>query len=798
MTETFTSCLPRSAGLTRPQRLALGTALGLLAACLAVTAANAIFGIGGSAAAAPIRDWVSSAVYILVAAIVALRAIRVQAKRLPWALIALGLSLYGLGNVLWSLYFEHLPNPPIPSVCDLLWLSFYPLSYAGIVRLSTSPGEARPPAGVWLDGVIAGMGLAAIGAALIFEPVLDAASGSAIATATELAYPIGDLLLAALVVGVLALRGWRIDRVWSLLGGGFLLMAVADCMYAVQVAGGSSRPSPLTNLAYVLSVGLLAVGSWQMTAERTRATWASWSVLAVPAGFLTAAVGLLLYDHVHRLNALAFALATVTLLSAILRMALAFRDVRGLSEARRLAATDDLTSLPNRRLFMQRVEEAIAAARLTDRRLSVLMLDLDNFKQLNDTLGHQAGDTLLRLIGPRIQRGLRDSDTVARLGGDEFAILLAPSPDEAGVIHVAERILSALREPFEVQGLALPVNGSVGIASFPGHARDTDELMRHADIAMYQAKSGRSGYEFYAHDRDTNSVERLALAGELAVALEDGSIEVFFQPKAVTATQQIVGVEALVRWRRPDGTLVRPDEFIAAAEHAGLSRPLTRRVISLALDQLQEWRARGYDLTVAVNTTVSDLLDMSFPGEVADALAARRLAPHVLVLEVTESSVLSDPARIGTVLCELESFGIEMALDDFGTGYSSLAHLKSLPVAEIKIDRSFVSRMCGDATDVAIVYAMIQLADKLGLRVVAEGVEDEETRFALESLECELIQGYLLSRPVPAQELEPLLAAQFAPPAEVQRQPSPAPSSVQPLPLVPRLEATLPAVRSAA
>jgi EAL domain-containing protein (putative c-di-GMP-specific phosphodiesterase class I) len=201
---------------------------------------------------------------------------------------------------------------------------------------------------------------------------------------------------------------------------------------------------------------------------------------------------------------------------------------------------------------------------------------------------------------------------------------------------------------------------------------------------------------------------------------------------------------------------------------------------------------------VAVNTTVSDLLDMSFPGEVADALAARRLAPHVLVLEVTESSVLSDPARIGTVLCELESFGIEMALDDFGTGYSSLAHLKSLPVAEIKIDRSFVSRMCGDATDVAIVYAMIQLADKLGLRVVAEGVEDEETRFALESLECELIQGYLLSRPVPAQELEPLLAAQFAPPAEVQRQPSPAPSSVQPLPLVPRLEATLPAVRSAA
>jgi EAL domain-containing protein (putative c-di-GMP-specific phosphodiesterase class I) len=315
------------------------------------------------------------------------------------------------------------------------------------------------------------------------------------------------------------------------------------------------------------------------------------------------------------------------------------------------------------------------------------------------------------------------------------------------------------------------VTGSLGIASYPGSARDADELMRHADIAMYQAKTTRNGYEFYAHERDTNSRERLALAAELELALRSGGIEVHFQPKAEARTRRITGVEALVRWRRSDGRLIPPSDFVSAAEHAGLSRALTAQVIEQALAQVRVWRAAGHDLNVAVNTTVADLLDGAFPGEVAAALRRHGLPADALILEITESSVLADPDRIGRILGQLCELGIELSLDDFGTGYSSLTHLKALPVGELKVDRSFVARMCSDPTDSAIVFAMIQLARKLGIRVVAEGVEDAVTWQALCALECELVQGYLLSRPVPADELTRLLAEHghdrsAAPPAE--------------------------------
>jgi diguanylate cyclase (GGDEF)-like protein len=743
--------------LGRGARWVLVLGFALLATMLLVTAANAVFGLGGAAAEKPIRDWLSSAVYILVAVLVALRAIKVEHKRVSWAIFAVGLSLYGLGNVLWSLWVEHLSAPPIPSICDVLWLSFYPLSYAGIVGFASSKGQRKPPAGVWLDGLVAGAGLASIGAAAIFHQLLVSTTGSTAAVATELAYPIGDLLLAALVVGAMTLRGWRLTRVWLLLGSSFLTLAVADCLYAVQVAAGSSAPSPMTNLLYVAAVAVLAAAAWQGGEERTGPRVGGLSVLLIPAGFTTTALGLLLYDHVHRLNPLAFGLAVVTLVAAMVRMVFAFRDIQGLAEARREASTDPLTSLPNRRLLMSRIEAAIATAQANGGRLAVMMLDLDNFKQLNDTLGHGAGDALLRQIGPRLRLALRDSDTVARLGGDEFAVLLTPAPSEDGIVHVAEKIRRALSEPFEVQGLALRLTGSVGIAAYPDHAVDVDDLLRRADIAMYQAKASRRGYEFYARERDTNSRERLALAAQLALAIESGAIEVYFQPKADARTRQIEGVEALVRWRRDDGRIMAPSDFVTAAEHAGLSRLLTRCVVGLALDQLQDWREQGLDLHVAVNTTVADLLDVEFPDEVAAALAARGLAPETLVLEVTETSVLADPARIGNVLAALSERGIGLSLDDFGTGYSSLAHLKSLPVGEVKVDRSFVSRMCTDDTDAAIVYATIQLAGKLGIRVVAEGVEDEATWEALRDCDCDLIQGFLLSRPLSATELEPVL-----------------------------------------
>jgi signal transduction histidine kinase/FixJ family two-component response regulator len=348
----------RSAELKRSESIALSIGFAALLILLAATAANALFGIGENAAAPSIRDWLSSAVYILVAAIVALRAIRGSSKRWSWAVFALGLSLYALGNVLWSFWIGNVQHPPIPSICDGLWLTLYPLSYAAIVGFARVDGQRKVPAGVWLDGIIAGAGLAAIGSALVFGPVLASVSGSTAAIATELAYPIGDLVLGALVVGVLALRGWRIDRSWGLLGGGFLLLALADCMYAVQVASGSSHPTSMTNFFYVLAVALLALAAWQIEPERRRPWVEGWSVLLVPVGFTLAAVGLLLYDHVHRLDPLALGLAILTLLAAILRMGFAFVDLRSLWRERMASERDRAESERERRHLQERLQHS--------------------------------------------------------------------------------------------------------------------------------------------------------------------------------------------------------------------------------------------------------------------------------------------------------------------------------------------------------------------------------------------------------------------------------------------------------
>jgi diguanylate cyclase (GGDEF)-like protein len=750
--------LPRSAELNPVERGLLAAAFIALVVLLLISSAKALLGFG-VAADPVIRDGVGSVIALLVSAIVCLRPLRVHPHRRSFALLAAGVTAYAAGNLVWTAWLSRMTHPPVPSISDLLWLSFYPLTAAGIVGITGIRGRNRPPAGVWLDGIVAGGGLAAIGAAIIVPGVLSG-HGSAATLAMALTYPIGDLLLVGLVVGIIALRGWRIDRGWAALGTAFALLAAADFLDAVQATGTAGRPSAATHLIYLLAVSLLAFVAWQVPPSRPEPKFASWSVLLVPSGFMLAALGLLLFDHVHRLTALPFALATVTMLAAIGRMMVAFRDARGLAEARRLAGTDDLTTLPNRRRFMALTEEAIAASQTSGRGLAVLMLDLDNFKQLNDTLGHHAGDELLRKIGPRLQHALRHLHTVGRLGGDEFAVLVHPAPGEEAIVRIAQDILGALREPFTVSELSLRVTGSLGIALFPDHARDAAELMRHADIAMYQAKTSRDRYDFYAHERDTHSLERLSIAAELAAALSSGGIEVHYQPKADARTRRIVGVEALARWRRADGRLAPPSEFVGPAEHAGLSRELTRRVVELALGQLRRWRDEGHELQMAVNTTVADLLDATFPDEIQAALARHGLPAEALVLEVTESSVLADPDRIGAVMQRLCELGVELSLDDFGTGYSSLAHLKALPVGELKIDRSFVSRMCSDATDSAIVYALIQLARKLNIRLVAEGVEDRWTWDALRVLDCDLIQGYLISRPLPAAELASQLESQ--------------------------------------
>jgi diguanylate cyclase (GGDEF)-like protein len=757
-----TSLLPLSSSLRPPERLMLRMATALLIALVAATGAHAVFGIGGHAVEQPIRDWVTSAVYILVGVIVCWRAVRTTEARRSWMVFALGISIYGLGNVLWAAWIEHLPNPPIPSICDAMWLTLYPCCYIGIVGLARVR-ERRVPARMWLDGIVAGLGVAAIGAAIVLRPVLASVSGDTASVITEMAYPICDLLLAALVVGVLALRDWRLDRMWAMLGSGFLALAAADCMYALQVAGGASAPSSATNFAYDVGVLLLALAAWQPGARTETDTVPGPAVLAIPATFTVSALGLLIYDHFSRLDPLALGLAMATMLAAFARVALTFRDVRALAETRRLALTDDLTSMPNRRDFLRRLRDAITASRASNTSVALLLVDLDHFKELNDTLGHDAGDQLLRQMGERLRTVLRASDMAARLGGDEFGVLLCDACDKQRAELVADKILQKIARPFPIKGVSLRVTASIGIALCPEHAEDDEQLMQHVDVAMYEAKSTQSGRACYARERDRHSLERLTLAGELSRALEAGEIEAHFQPKADASSRRIVGVEALARWRHPTRGLIGPQEFVGVAERAGLGRAMTRTMLELALTQVKAWRDAGHDLHVAVNTTVADLQDTQFPAEVAAILAHHGLPPEALVLEVTENMVLADPVRVGDVLAQLGELGLGLSLDDFGTGYSSLTHLKALPVGEVKIDRSFVGRMRSEPVDAAIVLATIQLAHSIGIRVVAEGIEDQVTWSSLIANHCELIQGYALARPLPAAELEALLLAERPP-----------------------------------
>jgi diguanylate cyclase (GGDEF)-like protein len=738
------------------QRHVLAGTFAAMAAVIVAAATHTLFGVGGSRLDAPTENWASCAVYVLVAGIVVFRAFRIAEARAPWVMIAVGISLYGAGNLVWSLWLGNLANPPIPSISDALWLALYPMSYVGIALLARHHWRGIP-AGVWLDGIVAGLGIACVGAALVLGPVLETATGSLSAVATNLSYPIADLVLTALVVGVFSLRGWRLDRTWALLGAGFLVLTVADSIVLLQVAENSSSSSQVANLFYMAGVGLIALAAWQRPGTSDLARTESLSTLLVPGAFALAAVAVLGYDHFVRVGLLSFVLAMLTVLAALLRTALAFRDRQSFNETRRQAVTDDLTELPNRRLFQRRLEEAIVRSALAGDGMAVLIVDLDRFKELNDTLGHSSGDELLRQIGPRLLDALRPSDTLARLGGDEFGIVVDTPSDEADALRIADRIRDVLGEPFDVQDLALQVGASVGIALYPAHADTAGELMRRADVAMYQAKSAHSGRELYASERDTHSRDRLTLAADLERALRRDEIEVYFQPKADSRTGRIVGVEALARWRHPLLGLLQPDVFIPLAESTGLVRSLTRHVTDLALAQCKTWHRAGFELHVSVNVTVADLLDVDLPAQIVAALERHDLPACALVVEVTESSLFSDPVRIQDVLTQLEELGVSLSLDDFGTGFSSLGHLKTLPVKEIKIDRSFVVHMASNTADSAIVHATIQLAHRLGKSVVAEGVEDYETWKQLANAGCHLVQGFALSPPLPAAELAPLL-----------------------------------------
>jgi diguanylate cyclase (GGDEF)-like protein len=417
------------------------------------------------------------------------------------------------------------------------------------------------------------------------------------------------------------------------------------------------------------------------------------------------------------------------------------------------ATHDSLTGLPNRALFIDRLQQATIAARRESCLFAVLILDMDRFKEVNDTLGHYNGDRLLKQVGLRLSGALRESDTLARIGGDEFGFILPKLKEKKDLEKVIKKIRKSLAASFALENLSLEVQASIGATLFPENGTDADTLIQRADVAMYVAKQNKSGYALYVKDFDKHSPRRLTLMGELRQAINNDELILHFQPKVTSKTGRINAVEALVRWDHPRHGILPPNEFIPLAERTGLIEELTIWALKKALRQGAIWRNRKLKITIAVNISALSLLNPEFPEVLDGLLTAFNFPAELLIMEITETSIMVDPERSLAILDRIHQKGVQLSIDDFGTGYSSLAYLKKLPVSELKIDKSFVTDMLSSESDMTIVNATIQLGHNLGLQVVAEGVENQQTFNTLRSMGCDLQQGFFISRPVPAETI---------------------------------------------
>lgn len=421
--------------------------------------------------------------------------------------------------------------------------------------------------------------------------------------------------------------------------------------------------------------------------------------------------------------------------------------VRTNEELEHLALHDPLTGLPNRSLVIDRLQQAILNARRNQEPMALLMLDLDHFKEVNDTLGHLVGDKLLMRVGERFQSSLREPDTLGRLGGDEFAVVL-PRASQKDALIVAEKLQDALRRPVDIDQNSFSVAASIGISIYPDHGPDPSSLLRSADIAMYVAKRARNDYAVYKPDYDTYNPDHLSLLRDLRESIRQGDIDVVFQPKLDLRSGIIIGVEALARWHHPERGDIPPYEFIPILEQTGLIRSFTLQILEKAVGYCTCCRQQGMEFNVAVNLSMHNLRDNKLPEQISEILDRYDFDCHQLILEITESAIMQDPEHSLEILDRLDKMGLKLSVDDFGTGYSSLSHLKRLPVSQLKIDCSFIKDMTRDEDDAMIVRSTIELAHNLGLETVAEGVEDEQTLEQLRALDCDMAQGFLISRPL--------------------------------------------------
>ena len=675
-------------------------------------------------------------------------------------LVAAAMTAFAAGNTYFVL--AGAATLPFPSLADIGYMLFYPLILAGLgVLAHRQHGDMRRS--VLVDGAVGSLGAASV-LAVLLSPVIASAgvwppSPAALVSAS---YPLLDLLLVSVITGIAAARGLDVGRRWASLVLGLLIFAATDVIYAFQMSAGTYAFGTPLDAGWALGLTLVAVWAWTLARPGVtagRPLSGVWT-LAVPGAATVAGMTVLVLGTQVKISTPAVALAGVTLVLGTVRTQIASRQIGRIADLRRQASTDDLTGLPNRRALY-----AEASAHLVPgdgHRCALLLLDLDRFKEVNDSLGHDVGDLLLVQVGSRLSGQQRPGDLLARLVGDEFALLIEDAGhDEA--VAAAARLQAVLARPFTLEGIAIETNVSIGIALFPDQGDTLKVLLRKADLAMYRAKSSRSGHHVFVGADDDHGDSRLRMMEDLRGALSSDELVLHYQPKIELGTGRVHGVEALVRWQHPSRGLLPPDAFLTLAEDVGLMRELTRIVMGKALDQAALWRARGTPLTVAVNMSPSTLIEADLPERIAAMLRARGLSASVLMLEITEDFLMEDRARARDILIRLRESGIRIAVDDFGTGYSSLAYLRDLPIDELKLDKSFVFPMADDARAAALVASIIELAHSLGVRMVAEGVEDAVAYDELTRYGCDEAQGFHLTRPLPAAALDAWLAARNAP-----------------------------------
>jgi diguanylate cyclase (GGDEF)-like protein len=682
---------------------------------------------------------------------------------LCWAIGDLVMTVESLGGA----------TPATPSLKDVFYLGFYPLAYVGIVMFMR--GELRRLATPnWLDGVVAGLGAASVCSAFAFHTIVHAAGGRPWATATNLAYPIGDVLLLGLVVGGTALLSGRRKTPWVLLAVGIGANVIGDTF---AVFGSTSWVSDTAQaLAWPLAILLISMSLWIRPRPPDPLAPQKAAGFLLPNLAAAACLAILLLGSLRHVSAVSVALATATLVTVGVRLAFSVRAMRVLSQERhRQSVTDELTGLGNRR-HLFRILDAFFTdcqeADTPDRPLAFLFVDLNNFKEINDSFGHPAGDALLQQLGARLLGALRSTDLLVRIGGDEFAVALIDG-DADYAISVAERLTACLDEPFSLDVVSIRITASIGIAMAPTDATDSAGVVWCADVAMYRAKLGHTPFALYAPDLDEGG-NRLQLVEELRVAIDNGQLVLHYQPQLDLRSGEILAVEALLRWDHPHLGLVPPLQFLPLAEEAGLMRSITEFVLEQALAQCSTWRHSGRYLAVSVNISASNLLDDGFADLVRRLLEKYRLPADALVLELTETSIISEFHRSQAVIEQLRGLGLVVSIDDFGAGFTSLAYLSTLAVGELKLDRTFIASLAEHQTgrELELVRSTIDLGHALGLRVVAEGIENRETLDLLSAIGCDLAQGYFISRPKAANDLafrsDPTTAraAAFSSPAE--------------------------------